>query len=97
MVLGTLLPWRRGRIQTLGIPSSDRGSSCSACWNVGNPKGCQNDVGNLDGCPHRVISTGGDWMWNPNTAAGATSTASKMNIISANGIEPAADFRIGPG
>jgi hypothetical protein len=92
-IFATLLPWRRGRIQTLGMPSSDRASSCSACWNVGNPKGCQSDVGNLDGCPHRVISTGGYWMWNPNAAATVTSTASKMNIISANGIEPAADFR----
>ena len=93
-VIGILVPWRRGRIQTLGMPSSDRASTCSACWNVGNPKGCQSDVGNLDGCPHRVISTGGYWMWNPNAAATATSMASKMmNIISANGIEPAADFR----
>lgn len=49
--------------------------------------------GNLDGCPHRVISTGGHWTWNPNAAATTTSMASKMNIISANGIEPPADFR----
>ena len=40
-VLATLLPWRRGRIQTLGMPSSDR-----------------------------VISTGGDWLWNPDAANG---------------------------
>ena len=92
-MFAVLLPWRRGRIQTLGMPSSDRASSRSACWNVGNPKGCQSDVGNLDGCPYRVISTGGDWMWNPNAPATATSTASTMNIISADGIEPAADFR----
>jgi hypothetical protein len=92
-IFATLLPWRRARIQTLGVPSSDRASSCSGCWNVGNPKGCQSDVGNLDGCPHRVISTGGYWMWNPNAAATATSTASKMKIISANDIEPEADFR----
>jgi hypothetical protein len=77
-LLGTLLPWRRGRIQSLGMPSSDRASSCSARWNVGNPKGCQSDVGNLDGCPHRVISTGGHWMWNPNAAATTTSRASNM-------------------
>ena len=32
-------------------------------------------------------------MWTPNAAATATSTASKMNIISASGTEPAADFR----
>lgn len=76
-VLATLLPWRRGRIQTLGMPSCDRASSRSACWNVGNPKGCQSDVGNLDGCPRRVISTGGCWMWNLSAAATATSTASK--------------------
>ena len=92
-MFAVLLPWRRGRIQTLGMPSSDLVSSCSACWNVGNPKGCQSDVGNLDGCPHRVISTGGYRMWNPDAAATATSKASKMNIIIANGIEPAADFR----
>ena len=32
-------------------------------------------------------------MWNPDAAATATSTASNMNIITADGIEPAADFR----
>ena len=50
-VLATLLPWRRGRIQTFGMPLIDRVISRSACWNVGNPKGCQSPVGNLDGCP----------------------------------------------
>ena len=44
-VLATLLPWRRGRIQTLGMPSNDRASSCSACWNVGNPKGLSKRCG----------------------------------------------------
>ena len=50
-------------------------------------------MGNLDGCPYGGISTGGHWIWNPNTAATATSTASKMSVISATGIEPAADLR----
>ena len=58
-VMGTLVPWRRGRIQTFGMPLIDRVISRSACWNVGNPKGCQSPVGNLDGCPWGVISTGG--------------------------------------
>ena len=73
-IFATLLPWRRGRIQTLGMPRLARSSSSSACWNVGNPKGCQSHVGNLDGCPYGVISTGGCWIWNPNAAATATST-----------------------
>ena len=50
-------------------------------------------MGNLDGCPHGVISTGGCWIWNPNAAATATSTGIEMNVISATGIEPAADLR----
>jgi len=50
-------------------------------------------VDNLDGCPHGGISTGGHWIWNPNAAATATSTASKMSVISATGIEPAGDLR----
>jgi len=40
-----------------------------------------------------VISTGGSWIWNPNAAATATSTGIEMNVISATGIEPAADLR----
>jgi hypothetical protein len=54
------IPGGEGVFKASAFPQIDRGIRSSACWNVGNPKGCQSHVGNLDGCPHGVISTGGD-------------------------------------